>query len=381
MTTFPILASAQELSDRSVISLMTVAPGSELYSTFGHSAIRVWDPEIDIDKVYNYGVFDFKTPNFYGKFVRGKLNYQLDVSPGYLFIKFYKLKNRSIFQKNLFLTLSEKRKLYEFLENNYLPENRFYQYDFFYENCATKIRDAFENVLGQDLVLSPSKEQKTFRELLDEYIAHKLPWSDFGIDLALGAVIDVNAPQRDKMFLPDYLAEGFENGTVLRNGKKVPLVMSNHTLFKSTPSDISAGISPTLILWIVSLMFIFLTVFQHSKNIDFIGLDFVFLLCVGIPGIILILLWFATDHTATAINLNVLWLNPLFVVTAFLLFVKRQRRLLSRFFFITMILNACLITFSSFLPQVYHSAFIPLMAMIAVRSHYLSKWTAKEVKS
>ena len=148
-------AKNQNLSDRSVVSLLTCSPGTELYSIFGHCAIRIHDPVNEIDKIYNYGTFDFDSPNFYMEFIKGKLFYFLSVSNFTFFKTTYIRMNRSIYEQVVDLSMDQRQSLYQYLENNHLPENRYYLYDFFFDNCATRIRDAFvKSSTGFDIVLA-----------------------------------------------------------------------------------------------------------------------------------------------------------------------------------------------------------------------------------
>ena len=208
------------------VSLLTADPGKELYSSFGHSAIRLRElvPE-GRDVVFNFGTFDFDTPNFYGKFATGKLNYMLSISNYDRFVVEYDYYKRGLREQVLNLTDEQTDFLVQHLDAQYDPARRFYKYDFFYNNCATKIRDAFEIAIGDQLVWNDStvEEKKTFRNLLDEFVM-PLPWADFGIDLALGSVIDRPASPREKQFLPTYMEQAFAEATVLQNGVIRPFV-------------------------------------------------------------------------------------------------------------------------------------------------------------
>lgn len=167
------------------ISLLTCDPGDELYSAFGHNAVRVLDNDTGRDIVFNYGTFDFDTPNFYLKFARGKLDYMLSVSTYEQFILHYQYLQRSVREQVLDLSPEQTLRTVQFLQENYEPQNRFYRYDFFFDNCATRIRDMVEMVLGDQLKWGETEASsgKTFRNLIDEYV-YPMPWADFGIDLA-----------------------------------------------------------------------------------------------------------------------------------------------------------------------------------------------------
>ena len=189
------------LSKSAEISILTVGPGAELYDKFGHSAFRIQDPETGQDVVFNYGVYDFETPNFYTKFAQGKLLYQLGVSYYEPFFESYVAQNRWIKQQTLNLTLSEKQAVSDFLWNNAKPENKKYKYDFFFDNCATKIRDVLWEVLGNKLEFKENhiQEKFTFRQLIQQNLKANT-WGSLGIDIALGAVIDRKAKPIEYQF-------------------------------------------------------------------------------------------------------------------------------------------------------------------------------------
>ncbi len=182
------------LSEKAVISVLTCGPGADLYSSFGHTSFRIQDSEKGIDWIYNYGTFDFNTPNFYSKFARGKLLYSLSKQRLENFLYTYELENRWVKEQLLNLSSKEKNELFSFLEINYLPENRKYKYDFLYDNCSTKIPTILKEILGDELQFKTYQDSSsyTFRDLIQQNLIRN-SWSSFGIDLALGAVIDKKA--------------------------------------------------------------------------------------------------------------------------------------------------------------------------------------------
>ena len=223
-----------DLTPQSQISVLTAGSGSELYSSFGHSAFRVKDASLGIDAVYNYGVFDFTTPNFYGKFARGKLDYTLARQRFDYFLRSYQLENRWVKEQVLDLSLADRKALFQYLETNYLPENRDYKYDFFYNNCATKIWDVLQEVFGNRLIFEKDyiNEAHTHRQLIRQNVAIN-SWSGFGIDLALGSVIDDIATPREHLFLPEFIMKQVGVSQLGSN----PLSAAPKTLFENTPED------------------------------------------------------------------------------------------------------------------------------------------------
>ena len=294
------------------VSLLTADPGTELYSSFGHSAIRLREIGPDgRDLVFNFGTFDFDTPNFYGKFATGKLNYMLSVVPYDRFIIEYDYYKRGLREQVLDLNQEQKDFLLQHLDAQYAPERRFYKYDFFYNNCATKIRDAFDIAMGEQLVWSDSvAEEKTFRNLIDEFVL-PLPWADFGIDLALGAVIDRPATELEKQFLPTYMEQAFANATILENGVSRPLVKQSRVLLEYPKEEAQQSLlNPTVIFWFLVVLFAALTLYGFKKGKLMKGLDVALFGSVGILGVVVAFLWFFTDHSATAWNWNILWAFP-----------------------------------------------------------------------
>lgn len=179
------------------LSLLTCAPGEEIYSLFGHTAIRYEDPANGIDAVFNYGLFSFNTPNFIFRFSLGETDYQLGATDYAHFAAEYAFDGRSVWQQTLNLSKEEKAELIRLLQENYRPENRVYRYNFFYDNCATRPRDKIEeSIIGK--VIYPSESQdgsRSFRDIVHQYCKGH-PWARFGIDLCIGSEADRPITQR-----------------------------------------------------------------------------------------------------------------------------------------------------------------------------------------
>ncbi|MDF1546621.1 MAG: DUF4105 domain-containing protein [Bacteroidales bacterium] len=369
---FQVSLNAQKLSENAQISLLTCNPGTDLYSVFGHSAIRVKDYDKGIDWVYNYGTFNFKTPNFYVKFVRGQLNYQLAVNHMQDFLNEYQYENRSVYEQVLDLSQDEKEEVFNFLEFNRLPENMHYLYDFFFDNCATRVRDVFQKEMTNRIKFDEGAyKQLSFRQMLKPYLEPQ-PWSRFGINLVLGAIADREATLDESMFLPDYMKVAFA-GAQLSNK---PLVKSSKTLFEQQiiEEKISFFERPGFVFWSV-LIFVFLITFLEIRNKKAYKLiDFIVFLFVGVIGLIIFLLWFATDHTAVVNNWNLLWAIPTHFFIAFLVFRKSKSNFLKYYFLVSGILTASSLVSWFFIPQQYDLAFIPIIIMASLRSFKLFQY-------
>lgn len=368
LTVSPIFGSAQQLSPASKVSLLTVAPGAELYSAFGHTAVRVNDPMLGIDEVFNYGTFDFNAPNFYLKFMRGKLNYMIDKDRWKDFNYTYHYFKRSFEEQKLDLSLEQRQAVYEYLLTNSLPENRFYLYDFFFDNCATRIRDILESEQREDLRWGPpTKTGASFRDYLHEYLKEK-SWIAFGIDIVLGVVTDREADVREQMFLPDYLASAFDGAEVKGSDGWKPLVASRETLYNGEDQ-----VEPTP--WFVhplTIMLLLLALmgwytWRPLKGQESLIPDIVFWMTLGIAGLIPFLLWFATEHTATVSNYNLLWIHPFHLIAGIALMRKSKPGWLKWYFLITGVIGAILLVFGVFFPQDFQLGFYPVFAIIAFR--------------
>ena len=358
------------LSESSEITVITVGPGANLNDSFGHSAFRIKDSVQKIDIIYNYGVYDFNTPNFYLKFAQGKLLYNLVVNYSDDFIAAYKKQNRWIKEQLLNLNYTEKQKLFNYLANNAKPENKSYKYDFFYNNCATKLRDVLEEVLGNNLKFKPDylSTNYTFRELIQINL-NKNTWGSLGIDLALGAVIDKQATAYEHMYLPNYIFSAFENATF----NEQPLVRNTETLFKNNPTKKSNSFlsSPLMVFGILGLIILFITFNDYKKQKRSKVLDFIIFLITGLIGVFMLLLWFATDHSATAHNYNLLWA---FVINVFV--IKQILKTVPKLWFVNyikfLIIALCLLTLHwIFGVQDFAIGLIPLLIALGIRYVYL----------
>ena len=374
-TTFFTGFSQNTLSEKATVSVITCGSGSELYSTFGHSAYRINDPLTGLDKIYNYGTFDFNAPNFYLNFAKGKLTYQLSTTNFHYFLREYRYENRWVIAQVLNLNQQEIQDVYSFLENNAKPENRAYQYDFFYDNCSTKIEEVIKTVLKDKIEFNNShiKTTKSHRDLISDYTENQ-QWGKFGIDLALGSVIDREATKDEYKFLPDYIFLAFENATILTNSKKVPLVKEEQIILEDIPNHKIASIfspTPFLILLLLSMLIIWITYNNFKKGNRTKYLDFFILFSTGIIGIVVLLLWFATSHTATYKNLNFLWAFAPNTVVAFFILKKKLSNWVLLYLKLLAILLLTTFVVWIFKIQVFNMAFLPLLIALLIRYLYL----------
>ena len=362
------------LSSRAEISVITCDPGAELYSSFGHSAFRVTDPVLNIDQAYNYGTFNFKTNNFYIKFARGKLLYDLSSYPFHYFIRDYIKENRTVIEQILNLDETEKQAMFDFLENNAKPENKSYLYDFFFDNCATKLPEVSTKVLDGNVQMNydfANDLDYTFRELIHLYLDDK-PWGKFGIDLALGSVIDRKATPQEYLFLPDYVLKSYEKATIQKNKEVKPLVKGKNLLFTSKPTKKKRiFFTPFVLFSLLAIIVFWITYKDLQNNKRTTWLDFLLFFSTGLVGLLVLLLWFATDHSATANNFNFLWAFLPNVYVAFLILKDKLKTWISYYLILLLLLLLIIIIFWIFKLQVFSIALIPILAILFTRYIFL----------
>ena len=347
-----LLLTAAALYAQPELSLVTVYPGNAIYSAFGHTAFRYVDKDNDIDILYNYGTFDFRDPEFVPKFVRGKLDYFLGVVKFKREFKNYTLlENRSVMEQKLNLTPDEIAKVYAFLAENAMPENRYYKYDFIKDNCATRIQMVFDKTLKSEIMYDQATIAKIGEKSYRDYIRYHLkksPWFDVGIQLALGMPLDQQVLPSGSFFLPA-LVHDIIAGSTLSDGR--PLISSTEVLYRSTSDPINdplsdlnndpIKISPPFLLFTLllaaELILIYLGCFRKwgwaKKGLScyeytLVVLNFIF-------GLLIFYLWIISDHTATKGNLNILWCSPLSVIYLITFFCKGQKILKGISFFMT----------------------------------------------
>jgi len=366
------VTSQNILSQEAKVSVLTIGPGTSLNDSFGHSAFRIKDDSNQLDLVFNYGVYDFETPNFYLKFAQGKLNYLLGVNFYHDFLASYMAQNRTIEEQVLNLTPFQKQEFFDYLLTNYEPENRAYLYDFFYDNCATRIRDVAKDILKDDLIFNTpqSISDRTFRQLIQENL-NKNSWGSLGIDIALGAVIDKKAKPEEFMFLPEFIFDFFNEATI--NNSQKPLVKETNVVYQKVEKSVSSNflLSPLMVFLIIALLIVFITYSDFKKGKRTVWLDGFIFGITGFIGICLLLLWFATDHSATANNYNVLWAFPLNLMVLHQVLKKTPKNWFKKYLKFLLIMLCLLTLHWSIGVQVFAITLLPVLIALAIRYIYL----------
>jgi hypothetical protein len=369
------------LSENAEVSIITVGPGTNLNDSFGHNGFRIRDQSRNIDVIFDYGRFDFNTPNFYLKFAQGKLLYEIGSNNFDPFFNYYKKQNRWIKEQVLNLNYSEKQALFKYLQTNIKPENKKYKYDFFYDNCATKIRDVIIEILGDKLEYKEDHitENYTFRELIQKNVKAN-SWGSLGMDIAIGAVVDRKARPIEYQFLPQYVFEGANNAVVIRNDAEVSLVKKYNYLFEAKKQEPKSNffLSPFFVFGCLGLCLIFITYKDFKNNTRSRLPDMLIFLITGIVGLALLLLWVATDHTATVNNYNLLWAFPFSILFILHIYKKFPRAWLRKYiFFLIMLLSLLAIHWTTGV-QVFAVGLLPLLLALGIRYIYVWYFLGKK---
>ena len=367
----PTQGQSIKLSKSAEVSILTCGTSDLIHAIYGHTAIRVNDPVQNWDVVFNYGVFSFSAPYFAYRFAKGQTDYLLAAEYYSDFYDDYIHNGRSIDEQVLNFTQPEKQQLLDFLINNAKPENREYRYNFFFDNCATRVRDVIENQVDGSVVFPDEDgEERTFRQHVADY-QKVLPWTNFGIELALGSPADEVASAYQEMFLPEYLMKHFATAEIRTENGTRPLVKKTNEIFfvEKTDKGISL-LSPFVILTLLLLVVVYVTYHQYRRKIINYSLDYFLLFFTGIVGVIA--LWFVlySEHPAMHPNYNMWWAVPTNMPFMFLWMVKKWRAHLKWYW---VALSAWLIIFLLFnwlAPQSFHIGFYAIILMTLLRSLY-----------
>ena len=354
-------------SSRLQISLLTCTPGEELYSTFGHSAYRVIDSNSMTDVVYNYGTFNFDDDGFYLKFVRGKLLYYLSTENFRDFKAFYQSENRGITEQVLNLTAPEKVSIRHFLNENLKGDNKYYKYDFFFDNCTTRLRDILkkqhDSIFCQKPVMPAGS---SFRKAIHEYLdKNGHYWSELGMDILLGQPCDAVMTAEQMQFLPDNLMKSLDSSNIDHR-----LVLSETNLYPiAEEHNKKSFFTPPVVFWLLFGIIVLLGFWKNNIARAFLqGFDGMFFFFTGLLGIILILMWTGTDHAMCKNNFNLLWAWPTHIIMAFL--VNSKKRWVKKYFGVTAIVLVLLLLAWFVLPQQMNNALIPVVLLLVWRSAY-----------
>ena len=366
-----VKAQQVSISDSAVVSLLTCSPGEEVYSKFGHTAIRIADRRNNIDVVFNYGIFSFETSNFYYKFIKGETDYQLGIYDTRNFLPEYAQRNSMVVEQVLNLSPAEKRDLFDLLMQNYLPENRTYRYNFIFDNCATRPRDKILASLHGYVKFQENYESKTFRQLVGSYVGNDT-WLKFGIDLVFGIRADRIATESESMFLPEVLMGEFQTAQITaRVGGTKKLISERRILVQKIDTKEESTFwlfKPMAFSMILLIIGSAITFWDTKRKYYYRPFDAFLFGLTGVAGLIIAYLMFFSLHPLVKSNLNILWLNPLSLLIVSLLWVRRLRVALFFYQIINVVfLLAALFTFAISVQSINIAAY-PIIVLLLMRS-------------
>ncbi|MGL4518375.1 MAG: DUF4105 domain-containing protein [Phocaeicola sp.] len=363
------LLSLPVKADSVRVSILTCAPGSEIYSLFGHTAIRYQDSDNQLDWVYNYGMFSFDSPNFIYRFVKGETDYQLGVIPYKYFEAEYALRGSSVFEQTIQLTSAEKSRLKQLLDRNYLPQNRVYRYSFLADNCTTRARDILEQAIGGEIVYGELAHSTSYRQILHQFTAGH-DWSELGIDLCLGEAADTVISQRQQQFAPFYLYDALKEALVVRGDSTTRLLLSDTKIVDVAPEEEEVGFpfSPSFCAYALLLLSLLLAVMQFLTGRRMVAWNLFLALLQGGAGCVITFLVLFSVHPTVHYNWLVVWLNPLSLICLPWILYASIKGHRATFYWIN---GACLTFFvvaSPFVIQKFHPAVVPLALSLLVNA-------------
>ena len=361
---FPTNTFAQD-SSHIRVSLLTCTPGDEVYSTFGHSALRIIDSSSVTDIVFNYGTFNFDDPGFYTKFIRGKLLYFVSTDRFEDFKSQYETTNRGITEQVLNFNAAEKLAIEQFLYHNLKEENKFYLYDFFLDNCTTRLRDIIvQHKTNYPPLKAVIPKGTRFRQAIHEYLdKNGKDWSKLAIDLLLGAPTDAVMTTEQTQFLPDILMKALDssnqqNHLVISSKQVYPFIANNNK---------QPFFTPLLIFSFLLISIVLLSLSANKKAIAFINsFDGLLFFITGALGFLFVFMWAFSDHSMVKNNYNLIWAWPIHLIFSF--FVSSKKQWVKNYFICTAIGLMIVLLSWFFLPQQMNNALIPILLILIYRS-------------
>jgi hypothetical protein len=359
------------LSDNVTVSLITSSPSDdEVYTLYGHTAIRVKDDSARFDVVFNYGIFDFSKPNFIYRFAKGETDYILATYEFKREFADYQRRGSGVCEQVLNLLPEEKKALLQALEVNARPENRVYRYNFFFDNCATRPFVMIERSIGGTINYRHIREKETFRHAINN-LTREHEWLTLGCDLVLGLPADRIMTQRERLFLPDNLKDYLTHSVIVREDVSQPVVLATNILADQQPKPeqkMNILSSPLACFGVLFVALLLITLLERFFKKYFRLIDSLLFIVAGTAGSIIFFLSFFSVHPGMFPNINIIWLHPLHLLGAVFFSLKKFKKPAFWYHFINfaVIFAMCVAWF--FIPQHFNIAFIPLTAILLLRS-------------
>ncbi len=389
LTLLTLTASAEKSKFTLVTHYQTE---QEVYTAWGHSSLRINNDSLDIDKIYNYGLFSFgDVVKFCANFVMGKTDYMVGSQA---FARSYReavyRKKVNLREATLNLTEDEVERLELALQENVLPENRVYRYSFFFDNCATRPRQMLEKCVNGTIdyhFTDDTLTAQSYRENIEDRLSNS-PWYNFGIWICLGEPTDRNITDSLRMFEPVYMHDVFTRAEIVDSvGNRRPLIVDDHFLFESDVKSTNEWglFTPNVVFWAMFLMIVAHTIFYYKrKKDDYIWFDSAFFSLCGLLGLLVFFLSFISSHACVFPNYNILFFSPLYFVCPVLCIVKKFRPAL-KYFFMYVFVSVSLALLMAIVSDIwimidndyftkhtslqsFHPAFYPIMLSLMLRS-------------
>lgn len=367
-----LFASLQLFAGNAAVSVLTCSPGDEVYSLFGHTGLRYKNEEKGLDVVFSYGYFDFDSPNFVWRFVKGETDYIVGAVPYEMFMEEYEERGGAVVEQVLELTPGQEQELFDIIAFNCRLENRKYRYNYFYNNCTTKIRDQIARVAsGLSYAGYDAAGNVTFRDELRRLTASH-PWYSFGIDLMLGADIDKPATGMELQFIPENFLRDLEDATVvMANGETVPFVKEQSLVLVEAENNtaiVESRFTPFYVSVLLLLFTFIIMLCEIRSKRTFWLFDAVLLTLQGLCGVLLLFMALFSQHPAVDNNWAMLLLNPLMLVIM-PVYVNRLRK--NRTMSVAWVQVVCVLLFflsAAFSLQVYPTPIYFCAVALLVRS-------------
>lgn len=365
--------------DQAEISLLTGSPfNEEVFTPYGHTSIRVVDPENGMDWLFNYGIFNFEKDFIY-RFTKGNADYKLMAYKTGSYITEAVMKGIEVTEQVLNLNQEEKQAFWNALVENAQPENALYRYNFFYDNCSTRPAELIERVVQGKVEYNFPEMHFSFRDLINN-CTRGLPWQTFGCDLVLGSPTDKEITPRETFFLPVYLKDGLAAAKIIApDGTARPVILKTNILAEKDREEPSPGFfTPIVCFTLLFLLVILLTYWERKKKKYYRWLDILLFSVAGIAGCVVFFLCFISTQPCTWPNWNVIWLHPFHLIAVVLFMVKKMNKVTICYHFINFVALTLFMLAWSLLPQHMNMAALFLILCLWCRSGMaIYRWKSK----
>lgn len=363
------------------VYFVNIYPGTDIYELEGHSAIRIADTHSDI--VVSWGEFDFNSPNFVYRFVKGETDYCCSAFMWEPFVEYYRRSGRRVVAHHIAMDSLQAARLGSLIAENLLPDNRVYRYNYVKDNCATRPLRLIERALGDSIILPPTRFDSaacevTYRNIMRHY-HHNYPWYQFGIDLALGSGIDYALNPRQQSFAPVVLDSQLAAATVAG----VPIVLDTQVVVDVAPDNAVQGptpwyLTPLCVGWLLFALTVWICVRDMRRGRLCRIYHSAFYTLMGLAGLLLTFLIFVSVHEATSPNYLYLWLNPLCLIVPLIIWLKKCKIYVFTYQIVNFALLIGMMSAWYLLPQSANPAFLPLiMADMCLSITYLTLYKKK----